>query len=445
MAAAEATRSGPRPWFDAPHRPCFGAAAVLWLVAGAAWAAALAGGLPTAQRALAGAVHALVFGLGPMPLFIAGFLLTAGSRWLKAPAVRGRVPALGAGLTLAGWLVAIAGVALAPAAGTAGILVAGLLLAGIGSVLLLARLWGLRRRATAPSLHFDLALAACSLQPAALGLAAAVAAFDAPDRLRTVAVVGLWWIVLPVFVVAVHRMLPFFESDPPDRLTRRWPQATLGLALAAAAVQGAAAAVAALSATVVPATRPGWAGPVALQVSLAAVALPSLGAILAAALALLSVQRAWHWGRHRVRRAPMLAMLHRAWLWWTLAWVGLALAQWPALDPAWRARLDDAALHALTIGFLGGTMLAMVTRVSATQAGRAAPFDRGARALEALLQGVVLARVGAALLPVPPALLALAALGWAAVAGAWLARHAADLVHGPPATRRRERPSRPAP
>jgi uncharacterized protein involved in response to NO len=120
----------------------------------------------------------------------------------------------------------------------------------------------------------------------------------------------------------------------------------------------------------------------------------------------------------------MVAMLYRPLLWWNAALVLGVLAWLPALDAGWRARLGMAALHALTIGYLGGTLLAMVTRVSSSHGGRAQAIDRVARRLEAVLQATAFVRVLAALWPAASGLLlAAAAAGWLAIAATWALRH----------------------
>jgi len=94
---------------DQPHRPCFTAAAGLW----------------------AAVAQALVFMLGPLPLHIAGFIATAGPKWLGAAPVPPRSPVPGALRALVGWT----GVILA-AAPSRRIMAFGLVLAGLGGAAL---------------------------------------------------------------------------------------------------------------------------------------------------------------------------------------------------------------------------------------------------------------------------------------------------------------------
>lgn len=393
-----------------PHRPCFAAAASLWALAAIAWAAQLAAAIP-ANASMQGwltVAHAQTFALGPMPLFIAGFLFTAGPKWLRAAPVPARDLTLGIAVVFAGW-----GLVIGAAPWSRAAMALGLATCAAGWTLLLGRLWQLRRGATATeTVHFDLAASSCAmLLPCLLtGVAATMA--ELPDWARATAGTGLWWAVVPVFITASHRMLPFFGDAVPGAVERRWPQATLWLMLGGAWALGAH-------------DLGSFVG------VLAWLQMPT--ALLALAITLVSVRLTWRWWHHPARRGVMVAMLHRGLAWWTVGWAVQTAALAPGLDPAWRAALKSAALHALALGFLGSTMLAMVTRVTATHAGRALPFDRWARLLEVLLHGAVVARVASALWPsLAPNGLLLAAVTWAAIATVWTLRHANELLHGPP-------------
>jgi uncharacterized protein involved in response to NO len=84
----------------------------------------------------------------------------------------------------------------------------------------------------------------------------------------------------------------------------------------------------------------------------------------------------------------------------------------------------DAALHAYALGFLGTLLLAMASRVTCGQAGRAVVADRFLWVLFLLLQAAVLARVAWSLWPAGAAWLLPAAAGaWAVVALGWLLRY----------------------
>ena len=100
------------------------------------------------------------------------------------------------------------------------------------------------------------------------------------------------------------------------------------------------------------------------------------------------------------------------------------MARWVDMGTAASTAFDLAALHALTMGFLGSTLLVMATRVSSTHSGRPQAMDRVARALYVVLQGAVVLRLVAALGPATAGLfLPWAGLAWMGVALVWAVRH----------------------
>jgi len=117
-------------------------------------------------------------------------------------------------------------------------------------------------------------------------------------------------------------------------------------------------------------------------------------------------------------------MLFGAFLWWDGAlWLGAA-ARLPGWGAGTAAALDLAAMHALTMGYMGGTLLIMATRLSSTHSGRPLAIDLVARGLYGVLQLAVVMRLVAALAPSwSTQWLPWAGLAWAGVAVAWAARH----------------------
>jgi uncharacterized protein involved in response to NO len=114
-------------------------------------------------------------------------------------------------------------------------------------------------------------------------------------------------------------------------------------------------------------------------------------------------------------------MLHGGFVWLGLAWLLLAVSH--GLQAGGGAGLGLAPLHALTLGHLGCTLVAMITRVAAGHSGRPLAVDGRVWALYGLLQATAVLRVLASVLSWQPLLLA-SALGWAAVALGWTWRHA---------------------
>jgi uncharacterized protein involved in response to NO len=133
---------------------------------------------------------------------------------------------------------------------------------------------------------------------------------------------------------------------------------------------------------------------------------------------------AFAWGLVQSLKIRLLAMLHLGFVWLALALMIAGFAHvMDALSDA--PVLPLAALHALTIGSLGSLMLAMVTRVTCGHSGRPLVADNLVWALFWLLQATSLLRIAAALpLAWSPALLATAAIAWAAVMLIWGMRNA---------------------
>ena len=388
---------------SAPHKLCFFWGGLHWALAALWWAAsqfALAAGMAWPWRVPPGSAHGLWFSLGPMPLFIAGFMFTAGPRWLRRPPVDARAlrfPVAGYG---AGWALAVlgfhAGAALA-ALGTG--------LAALAWSLLAWRMVRLVAGSTEEDRQHAKAVAAAAVTILACLLAAAVAlALERADALAAIVRAGLWWGIAVVFLVVSHRMLPFLGDGAWPWLDARWPDWPLWALASVPVVQGGAA----------------LAGPW-LEMSSGVRWLAAAHLAVAAAL---SLRLSLRWVGSPPLKQPMVAMLFRPLLWWDAALCLAAVSWLPTMDAALSARLGTAALHALTLGYLGGTMLAMVTRVSATHSGRSQAIDGVARRLHALLQVTVSVRVLAALWPGAAGfLLPLAAAGWLAIAATWALRH----------------------
>lgn len=119
----------------------------------------------------------------------------------------------------------------------------------------------------------------------------------------------------------------------------------------------------------------------------------------------------------------LLFVLH-----WGFAWLPVAFALYAA-QSAWFAWSGEfafgrAPVHALTVGFFGSLLVAMVTRVTQGHSGR--PLEMGSIPWLCfwLLQGVVLLRIAAEALPNAPLWLALSAAGWVLAFLPWVLRSA---------------------
>lgn len=386
----------------APHKLCFFWAAVQWATAAAWWAAAqvaLTLGVVWPWQVPAGFAHGLWFALGAMPLFIAGFMFTAGPRWLRQPPVDARALRLPIALFSLGWACALAGFH-----ASALLAAVGLAFASLGWSLMAHRMLRLVATSTEPDrLHPKIVATAAVCTGASLAAASVALAIGRPELLHAIVRFGLWCGVALVFVVVSHRMLPFLGEGAWPALDARWPDWPLWLLASVPLLQGAAALLAPWLDDL-----PAWRWLVAAHLALAGAA---------------SLRLTLRWLGQAPLKQPMMAMLFRPLLWWDAAlWLGAAA--WLPLEPSLRAGLATAFLHALTLGYLGGTMLAMVTRVSSAHGGRPHPIDRFARVLHAMLQVAVVTRVAAALWPEGAGwLLPLAALAWCAVAVPWALRH----------------------
>ncbi|HET8744889.1 MAG TPA: NnrS family protein [Ramlibacter sp.] len=388
---------------SAPHKLCFFWAGVHWALAAlwwAAWQFAPALGLAWSWRIPPSAAHGLWFTLGPMPLFITGFMFTAGPNWLRRPPVDARVLRWPVAIFSAGWALALAGFH----AG-AGLAAAGLAVAACAWSLLAWRMLRLVALSTEEDRRHAKAVAAAAVAMLACLAGSALAlALGRADALERIVRAGLWWGVAVVFVVVSHRMLPFLGEGAWPWLDARWPDWPLWALASVPLVQGAAA------------LAGPWLDGLAASRWLLALHL--------AVVAGLSLRLSLRWIGKPPLRQPMVAMLFRPLLWWDAALCLLALSWLPVVESAFSFRLAMAGVHTLTLGYMGGTMLAMVTRVSATHSGRSQAIDRVARRLNALLQVTVVARLLAALWP-SAAFVALpvAAAGWLIVAGTWALRH----------------------
>jgi uncharacterized protein involved in response to NO len=405
LSTADSPRWHWRRLLAAPHRLAFFAGALMFALSAAWWAAAMP--LRAAEAAWQvppGLAHGLLMSGSFMPMFFAGFLFTAGPRWLQRPSVAASVLRVPVGLHLVGWLLFMAGTHLS------------LYLAAVGLVLAAAAFghvsWRfaqmLRKSHASDTTHARLLLAGCLAGSTLLLVAATSLATDHLLLTRAALHAGLWACNALVFVSAIHRMLPFFSDAALDAWPPQGLLPLLVMAVLAQALLGAAELL-------------WWPLPSWLRVA---------QALCEAALAALLLWLAW---RSRRRPSPsmrLLVMLHLGFVWFGLAWALNAASH--GLMLAGHAGLGLAALHALTAGFMGSTLFAMVARISAGHGGRAVVADNTLWRLFWLLQLAVIARVSGALWPAAEgALLMAAALAWALACIAWALRYGRWYGMGP--------------
>ena len=398
----------------APHRLAFTAAALLLAGTALWWAlvlAARAAGVALPWAVPAPVAHGLLMALGFMPLFFIGFLFTAGPRWLGLPEVKAVSLRWPVASMVGGWALAMPGFHLA-----AGLAAAGVAAVALGWSLAWWRFVQLLLTSRVPDkLHATLVAAAGGIGAAALWLSVAALAAGDTAGVRAATQLALWGFLAPVFVTVSHRMLPFFTASAVPSVAAWRPNALLGLMLAA------------LFAELPFALAELWWWPLPP-------AARALQAALEAPAALLLLWMALRWGLVQSLKIRLLAMLHLGFVWLGVAFALAALSH--ALM-AWRGpehSLGLAPLHALTMGYLGSTVLAMATRVTAGHSGRPLAADDLVWALFRVLQVAVLLRLASVLWPQQAAVLLLAAVaawvlamgGWAWRYGGWLGRPRAD-------------------
>ena len=406
---ADPSRSAASGWhlrwlLAAPHRLGFFAAALMLASTALWWTTVLlarALGQTPAWAVSPPAAHALLMSLGFMPLFIVGFLFTAGPKWLGQPEVPARrllAPVLA---MLVGWCMTLAGLHLHAA--LAG---AGLSLVALGWSRLCWRFVAILRASRAPDrTHASVVALACTVGAATMWVAAAALVTGHEALLRAATQVAIWCFVGSVFAAVSHRMLPFFTGSALPLLDAWRPMWLLWVIVTALWLEALFAV----------AQFWWWPLPAALRWAQVAVELP---------VALLLLWLALHWGLVQGLKIRLLAMLHGGFL-----WLGIAFAL-AAVSHALMALTHDeqslglAPTHALTMGYLGATLFAMATRVASGHSGRSLAADNTAWALYWVLQAAVQLRVVGALWPAGATpLTMLAVLAWTTAMGGWALRY----------------------
>ncbi len=333
-------------------RPFFLAGGLFALFAVPLWLAALNGGLAGWQPAggwLAWHRHELLFGFALA--IIAGFLLSAVQTWTGQPGLHGRPLALLAGLWLAARLAWLGDLPLA--------LLAPLELAfPLALAAIMGRsLWRARQKRNYPIVLVLLLLAAVDAVAIA-GLA------NANEGLQRQGVLAGVWLVAAMMGLIGGRVIPFFTQRGLGRVegVKPWPWLDLLVLLGSALVAVLYAAGSALTANS---------------------AVGALFALLAGGHAV----RLARWYDPGIWRVPLLWSLHLAYAWLALACLGMAL---------WHLGLPgnpSQPLHALTVGAMGGLILAMVARVSLGHTGRPLTPPAGMTLAFVLIQLAGLSRV----------------------------------------------------
>ena len=378
----------------APHRLLFFIGALNVLAAMAWWTAWLVdarwhvfGFTPPPVHA--GWAHAFVMQYQVLPPFIFGFLLTVFPRWMGLRELS-RLHYLPIGLgILCGQVLFLAGLAGTPALVHAGVLCT---LAGwIGALaILLHLLWQDAGR------NWHAVSCAAALVLGLLGLGMFVVFLHGGDaRLLFASIkLGSFGLLLPIYVTVAHRMFPFFAGN---------------------LVAGYAA------------WRPMWFLAAFWLFALLHLALELVHAYAwtwLADLPLLAMSSLWLWRTWPRGHAPaLLRVLFLGYAWLPVAFALYATQSlWFALDGNFV--LGRAPAHALYVGFFGGLLVAMVTRVTQGHSGRVLELGRAAAFAFGLVQVVAAIRIAAEILADGPLWQAIAAAGWLAAFLPWVLRSA---------------------
>jgi uncharacterized protein involved in response to NO len=396
------TTSRPSCWESlaaAPHRTLFFCGTLNLIIASGWWLVHLVARyteFPLFALDLAIApiwAHSFLMLFTVLPTFILGFLFTTFPRWMNGPEVPRPAYLATAALLVTATCTWIAGVHNGTALQLAG---AALALAAlvIGLVALLRVLVDARQVVShAIVAATGVAVGVVSLAGFGYGLYVG-SDFALHFAVRS----ALWGFLLPVFFAVCHRMIPFFSQN---------------------AIPGYVA------------WRPLWILVSVVGLAYARLLLGTAGALdslvfLDVALAILAATCAVRWTSPGARGNPLLWTLYAG-----FAWLPVAMALQAGRDASFALTgqwaLGRAPIHALGIGFFGGMLVAMVTRVTMGHSGRPLRMGPAALACFAGVQLAAIARVWSEIATAPGVirnLLLGSAVLWLLAFGAWTFGHA---------------------
>ena len=397
MPASNVPAPGSVALLAAPHRTLFFAGLLSLLAASVWWALHIVArytGAPLFALVLQPAplwAHAWLMLFAVLPTMFFGFLFTVFPRWMNGPLVKRNEYAATAALFALGTLLWITGTFVGPL-----LLLAGCMATGAG--LLLGTIALFRVLISAPQVvpHAVVVLTALCVQVVALaGFTFGVAGsndFALHFAVRT----SLWGGLLPVFFAVCHRMIPFFSQSAVEDYVP-W--------------------------------RPTWILVAVVTLCYARLLLGTTGTLSLlpwadAALVLLTLTCAVRWTSLRARGNPLLWTLYAGFAWLPVA-VLLQLARDSVFVLTGEWTLGRAPVHALGMGFFGGMLVAMVTRVTVGHSGRPLRMDRVTLACFIMLQLGAASRVLSEIVQAPAVVqwFLLASVGlWVAAVAVWVRR-----------------------
>ena len=365
MRATDSTVSQGSPLLASPHRTLFFAGLLSLLAASAWWGLHIVArytGEPAFALALQPApiwAHAYLMLFAVLPTMFCGFLFTVFPRWMNGPLIT-RAEYVGAALMLvSGTVLWLAGTFVGPP-----LLLLACLATGAGLMLATTALFRVLLAAPQIVSHAVVVLTALCVQLVALvGFAYGIAGQN-DFALHFAVRASLWGGLLPVFFAVCHRMIPFFSHG---------------------VIQG-----------YVP-WRPVWMLVAVVGLAYARLLLGTAGALNAlpivdVALFLLTAWCALRWISWQARGNPLLWTLYAG-----FAWLPVALLLQTIRDAAFALTgdwaLGRAPIHALGMGFFGGMLVAVVTRVTMGHSGRPLRMDRITLACFIALQLATVSRV----------------------------------------------------
>jgi uncharacterized protein involved in response to NO len=397
MRATDSTGSERSPLLAAPHRTLFFTGLVSLLAASLWWALHLVArrvGAPLFALALQPApiwAHAYLMLFAVFPTMFFGFLFTVFPRWMNGPLVTRTEYVATAALFATGTLLWLAGTLAGPA-----LLLLACLATGAGLLVGTVSLFRVLLAAPQVVSHAVVVLVALCVQFVALAGFAYGLAESNDFALHFAMRASLWGGLLPVFFAVCHRMVPFFSQG------------------------------------VIPGYvpwRPTWVLVAVVGLAYLRLLLGTAGALAAlpfvdAAIFLLTAWCAVRWTSLHARGNPLLWTLYAG-----FAWLPFALLLQTLRDGAYTLTgewiLGRAPIHALGMGFFGGMLVAMVTRVTLGHSGRPLRMDRITLACFVALQLGAASRVLSEVVSAPAAvqwfLLGSVAL-WLSAVAVWVGR-----------------------
>lgn len=375
---------------SAPHRMFFFTG--MWqLVAVSAWWAIVLAGRAAGWGGLEPVLPAM-FMHGGLVLFLmftpfmAGFLFTVFPRWQPAPEIPRSIHLLVFASLNLGQLGFLVGMYVAP---TMVALAVAVLAVGWTALIGGLSLSLLRARQRVP--HAGTVLV--GLLGGYAGLLLFLYAASAGDwsDWPLVRALGIWAFLLPIYFSVSHRMVPFFTS----RVVPGYVVYRSDILLYAVIVLSVVRALLEL--------------------------LPDWRWLASVPLALVLIALNWKWWPRRGHENALMSVLHLSLLWLSagvLLYAVQDVAMWQGVH-----LLGRAPLHALGIGFFGGMLVSMVTRVSLGHSGRPLALDRFTWLVYWLVQLSVTVRILGEFMPAAYSwLMAIAALLWLAAFVAWARR-----------------------